>query len=202
MIFRPIDRWPKPFTKTRKASRFKANFDTVLASLQYEIYKAGGNHRVAVIQLALRDADIRQSDGMPKAYSKPDHPGVIVSFKNGKNQELSFPCDRFTHWNANLYAIAKSLDALRMVDRYGVTTQGEQYRGWQALPPAPVAGSLDAEIVALRAACGFGDVTRENWREAYRAAVKLLHPDANGGQTLPGWTRLQAAKDALERAWG
>ena len=47
---------------------------------------------------------------------------------------MRFPCDTFTDWQANVRGIALALEALRAVDRYGVTQQAEQYRGWTALP--------------------------------------------------------------------
>lgn len=40
---------------------------------------------------------------------------------------LSYPCDTFTTLQDNLRVIALALEALRMVDRYGVTRRGEQY---------------------------------------------------------------------------
>jgi len=45
------------------------------------------------------------------------------------------PCDSFKDWEANLRAIALSLERLRAADRYGVTTEEkEQYIGWLRLP--------------------------------------------------------------------
>jgi hypothetical protein len=37
-------------------------------------------------------------------------------------------------WQHNVRAIALGLEALRKVDRYGITRRGEQYAGWKALP--------------------------------------------------------------------
>src|SRR5579863_10251967 len=46
--------------------------------------------------------------------------GIILTF-NSKHGPLSYPCDKYSNWQANLRAIALSLEALRAVDRYGVT---------------------------------------------------------------------------------
>lgn len=47
---------------------------------------------------------------------------------------LRYPCDTFDDWQDNVRAIALALEALRTVDRYGVTKRAEQYKGWAALP--------------------------------------------------------------------
>lgn len=79
----------------------------------------------------------RVTDGMPRADAKPEHPGIIVNIEPRNKPPMSFPCDTFTHWHDNLRAIALTLEALRKVDRYGVTQTGQQYRGWQAIEAAP-----------------------------------------------------------------
>lgn len=48
--------------------------------------------------------------------------------------ELSYPCDSCDNWQHNVRSIALALQALRAVDRYGVTRRAEQYRGWGKLP--------------------------------------------------------------------
>ena len=57
----------------------------------------------------------------------------VYSYQS-KHGPLSYPCDAFDDWQDNVRAIALALEALRTVDRYGVTKRAEQYRGWQSLP--------------------------------------------------------------------
>src|SRR5215831_4271915 len=77
--------------------------------------------------------DIR-NDGWPKSSARPTQPGVILSFTT-KQGRIVMPCDSFKDWEANLRAIALSLERLRAADRYGVTTEEkEQYIGWLRLP--------------------------------------------------------------------
>src|SRR5690606_24676973 len=79
--------------------------------------------------------------------AKAAHPGVILSF-DSKVGHLSYPCDTFTSWQDNLRAVALALEALRKLDRYGVTKRGEQYRGFLAIEataaPAGFATADDA----------------------------------------------------------
>src|SRR3989304_1838427 len=65
------------------------------------------------------------------------HAGVEVSFEvpDGKGwRRLTFHTDAYPNVHANLHAIALGLEALRAVYRYGITSSGEQYAGWAALP--------------------------------------------------------------------
>ena len=65
---------------------------------------------------------------------RPFGPGVVVSY-DLPNGSLSFPLRYVLTFDENLRAIGLSLQALRAVDRYGVTKRGEQFTGWKRLPP-------------------------------------------------------------------
>jgi hypothetical protein len=211
--FRPIECWPRAFTPDRKYSPFSAKYHNTIALLKKEL--AHIDARNVVVQVALSHSDIRR-DGLPRADARrPEHPGVILSFEkwipNGRFNEqrqplgnyrpFSMPCDAFTDWISNLRAIALSLEALRRVDRYGVTQSGEQYTGWAQLPQ----GALSEREKALAflvehgggndAILGLDDP--EMLKKAYRVAAKKLHPDNGGSHEL--FIQLQNAVKILER---
>lgn len=118
LAFRPIQSWPGALTKIRRRAQFKAGYTATLGLLDRELQYLAAKD--VVLQVALRDEDIRL-DGAPRANAKPaSHPGVILSF-DSKHGPLSYPCDTFADWEDNLRAIALSLEHLRAVDRYGVT---------------------------------------------------------------------------------
>ena len=54
----------------------------------------------------------------------------MVAFES-KHGPLKYATDVFDHWHANLRAIALGLEALRKVERYGITQRGEQYTGFR-----------------------------------------------------------------------
>jgi hypothetical protein len=174
--FKPIERWPGklelPFN--RRHSPFRTAWSNTLDLLDREIANLRGKQ--VVIQMALTDADIRL-DGRPRAQARPEHPGVIVSF-NSKWGPIQYATDAFHDWQDNVRAIALSLEALRKVDRYGVSKRGEQYTGWKALPP----GSATEQEQALE------DMTREEAEEIIgefgggrvNDALKATHPDHGG----------------------
>lgn len=95
---------------------------------------------------------------------------------------------------------ALGLEALRKIDRYGLGSGHEQYRGFQALPPAtPMGGPLtvDQAITILHDA----NPGRWDWddpdavQQAWRAAAKTHHPDAGGDPAV--FRRLTDARDVL-----
>lgn len=88
--------------------------------------------RDVVLEADLRARDIR-ADGWPRPDAKPSSPRLILLFTHPVVGGVRYPCDRYSAWETNLRAIALSLQALRAVDRYGVTRRGEQYTGWKAL---------------------------------------------------------------------
>lgn len=210
--FRPIATWPRKLTGGRKYSPFDSTYNQTMDLLFFELGKLRA--RDVIIQLALSSSDLRL-DGLPRAGANPTHPGVILTFDkyvgDAKYLPLSFPCDAFTEWQANLRAIALSLEALRRVDRYGVTSHQEQYTGWSSLPPA---GSVTGEMSVEEAAAIVGNVggpvpfhavlrSVGTFQACYRLAVKKLHPDAGGDvDDIDGWHRVQEAAKILKQHHG
>jgi hypothetical protein len=198
--FRPIDKWPGIPTPSyhRKRSTFSAGYQKTLNELEGELNKLRAKN--IVIQIALDLSDIR-NDGWPRSSARPKSPGVIVSCETTKGP-LSFPCDRFTVWEDNLRAIAKSLEALRTVDRYGVTRNNEQYKGWTQLPADPNGSMLineAAEFLSSHSGFEVSAITAEEglFLAAYREAARKLHPDAGGSHDA--FVRLQKAKVVLSK---
>jgi hypothetical protein len=217
LITRPIIRWPGTLLNEaqRKDHPFEADWRSTLQLLDTEVRQLGANE--AVLQMALDEADIKL-DGSPYANARPKHPGVILSVETKKQGPLSFPCDRFRErhwrsslsgWQANVRAVALAMQALRKVDRYGITTQGEQYVGWKAIGSGIPMGAGDepkmtAEDAARllidaadEAVAGPLDIIegRVDATSIYREAAKRHHPDVGGDPDL--FRKLTEARDLL-----
>lgn len=201
--FRPIHQWPRPFTKNRKWGSFQVSYLRTLKDLEKELNHLGAKN--VVIEADFRADDICL-DGLPRANArKPGHPGVIVSFDSHKGP-LSFACDAFEEWQSNLRGIALTLERLRLVDLYGVTQSGEQYKGWAALPPSGGSETFETKEAAagwLAARSDTGHImidvlnvvpVRTN---VIRELTRRFHPD-NGGDPAD-FRRLQNAKEILEK---
>lgn len=130
------------------------------------------NARTVVAQIAMTDADFR-NDGIPYASARATHPGVVIAFES-KFGPLKFAVDTFTTWEDNLRAIALGMEALRKVDRYGVTKRGEQYTGWKALP----SGSVDEHGIPDAATAR--EYLDERYGGSIRRALMESHPDRGG----------------------
>jgi hypothetical protein len=212
ITFRPREggAWPGELTRSRAASPFKESDRDTEKLLVYEVGRLDG--KMLVVQLAIQEMDLRV-DGRPKLRAEYKHPGVIVSFES-KHGPLRYFTDVFNHWNANLRAIALGLEALRKVDRYGISRRGEQYTGWLQLEGSEAAGEISTREGAARfilehvpdpkatVAVLLRDLAEgytDSLIGAYRAAAKTLHPDASGTGDPELFKKLQEARDLLLR---
>jgi hypothetical protein len=203
IVFRPLLTWPggDP-TRYRKASQFSSPYPATLELLQRELAMLGA--REAVLQLAITEAEIR-TDGLPRANARPTHPGVALSFES-RFGPLQYATDVFDHWQDNLRAIALSLEALRRVDRYGISKRGEQYTGWKALPAGNGKGDLQASAKFVLRCAGLaeddvnvaGILDGTSFNSIYRLAARRAHPD--GGGSDAAFFQLQQARRTIETA--
>lgn len=194
--------FPSPRPAAAK-SKFKASWQSTLDLLDRELKNLGA--RGIVLQAGYRAEQIRQ-DGWPLSKAVPSHSCVILSFRDRKDRPLSFPCATFAGIASNIRAIALSLEALRAVDRFGVTKLGEQYAGFKQIE-APKQWTVDDAAAFIEAKCGVrADVvlqSQHDYRIAYRAAAKLLHPDVGGSEVNPHeWGLLADAKALLDAHHG
>jgi hypothetical protein len=196
--FRPLE-WEGPLTHgMRKTATFRATYPATLELLFREARNLGAKH--LILQVDIRERDIR-TDGLPRANARHgENPGVIVSFES-RFGPLRYATDVYCDWRDNLRAIALSLEALRAVDRYGVSKRGEQYTGWKALPagPGPTFGTADAALAWMR------ETSRHSLghpggspRDMYRQLAKAMHPDKGGDPA--DWDKLDQARNLLVTA--
>ena len=166
--FRPMPIWPHdttPNSQRRGRYTFKASWQSTLKLLRYELDRIGASN--VVIGAGFRERDIRQ-DGWPRSDARsPEHPGIEISF-DSKRGRMVYATDSCERWEDNVRSIALGLEALRAVDRFGITKRGQQYAGFRELPsatsePSPARGR---ELIAEH-----GGV---------REALKATHPDTGG----------------------
>jgi hypothetical protein len=200
MTFRPIDKWPSKLTPDweRRRAPFKAKWMDTVGLLERELRMLDAEH--TVVQVALDESQIRL-DGRPRAAAVASHPGVIIAF-DSKHGPLQYSTDKYESWQENIRAIALALESLRRVDRYGVSKQGEQYKGWRQLTQTTgphFAGKGEAaewlaDIIGYYDASDILDFD-DRARDAYISAAKKLHPDAGGSEGE--FRKLVLAKEVL-----
>jgi hypothetical protein len=211
-VTRPLVWTDKNTDPRRPGYIFRASFTQTRELLFAELVHLEARFPVA-LQIDIAEGDIRL-DGLPRANARfATHPGVAISFES-RFGSLRYATDAYDDWQANVRAIALSLQALRSVDRWGVSRRGEQYTGWKALP-AGTGGLVSPNFDDVFAAADWmrkyaaltlnltisegrnPDGKSSGWRDLYRAMARRMHPDQPGA-TRDDWDRLDEARRLIE----
>jgi hypothetical protein len=180
--------WPPGRPRTAAYSRESARFDTTLARARDEVIRQVELLRGRYVRsdiIISTNLQLRR-DGFPLASQRqPDDVGVAVYFTY-KKQQVCFACDRWRKIEDNMQAIAKTIDALRGVARWGTGDMMEAaFKGFTALPSPTSAEWWD--VLEVRR-----DASRDVVEANYRRLRSQHHPDRGG----------DAAKfDAVVRAY-
>jgi hypothetical protein len=193
--------WPGVKRATGVRSPFKTRWTGTLELLDREIKKLSGSHVEIAVDLHRGARDIR-NDGQLRADALPKR-SVLVSFRTPKGERLQFPCDTYGFWQDNVYAIAKTLENLRAIDRWGAT-QSRQYEGFKALPSSTTVSVDEAIEILIENTLYTGRevlTDKEIAKAAVRSAIHRSHPDRNDGERGE-YDRVDAARKVLSSHHG
>lgn len=189
--FEPIIRWPGPETENRRNAPFRAPHSATEKLLDRELAHIMPAGNKAALQVVTRNGPgDRRNDGQLYARAVATHPGVRLSIQS-IHGPLTYATDRFTTWQDNLRAIALGLQALRTVDRYGIGSSGEQYRGWRAIEQT---GPGPRDVLKKYAGHHFATTYADELPKLARAARIGAHPDRHNGDHGPHNEVAAAAK--------
>lgn len=138
-------------------------------------------------------------DGLPLANQRqPEDCGVAVYFLYKKRQ-MCFACDRWDKVEHNMQAIAKTIEALRGIARWGSGDMLEAaFTGFMALPAPGAAGSGErAWWVVLNVPA---DADRDAVMASYRRLASAMHPDRGG--SAAEMAAINRARDQALAQWG
>ena len=150
IICKPIDTWPGERRRPAQQQRspFSSGWGSTRELLERELAHLGASD--IILELDVADGDLRL-DGWPRAHvSVP--PAVKLSFTSREHGPMVYATDRYTHWHDNVRAIALGLEALRKIDRYGITDYGQQYAGWKSLEAGSSTSPTTREEAAIELA--------------------------------------------------
>lgn len=130
----------------------------------------------------------RTLSGAPRSgQADPADPGVAVYFTlKGKDTVLA--CDRWYRAADNMVAIAKHIEAIRGMDRWGCGSIEQAFAGYQALP----APEQWFQVLGIRASA-----TKVEVDSAFKRLAMEAHPDKQGGDKA----KMQRLNDARDRAY-
>lgn len=197
--------WPEGWKRTpshqRQRSQFEPHFtpdrDQVLRWLDKR-----GSRVVITSNLPTRN------DGLPY-YASTSDPGIAVWWVE-KGNERVVACDRWLRADENMRAIAKTLEAMRGLDRWGANEMVERaFAGFAALPasgetstgaPHPPHKRTWREVLGDTFA-PWPDLDADELlvlaKSRHRKLIKLHHPDAGGNAELAA--EINAALAAAEQ---
>jgi len=195
--------WPANRPRTSQWSRERARFDITFARARDEIVrqielmtgKYDWNRRETGLIISTNIALRR--DGLPLAGQRQqEDPGVAVYF-NYKKRQMCFACDRWQKVEDNMQAIAKTIDALRGIARWGTGDMLEAaFTGFAALAP-PTTTRTWREVFGYLPGVqpSAGDL-----EQRYRVRISQAHPDRGG--SVDAAAELNAARDAARKELG
>lgn len=171
--------WPVGWPRTRspKRSKFKelssyAAADLLMKELERLIGRWSTDFKKIILST---NVELRE-DGLP--YSKQRRMtdfGAAVYFRY-KDKDLVMACDTFDRVGCNIYAMAKSIEAMRGIERWGCSElMNRAFTGFQALPER---GTRPTWFSILEIPENSNSV---QIGERYRALAKIHHPDMAGG---------------------
>lgn len=182
--------WPQGWKRTsyRRSSKFAvSSVGSAAQRIIKEMKLLGGSKVVISTNLELR------RDGLPYAnQAQPEDGGVAVYFVY-RDKQMCFACDTYKKIQENLVAIAKTIEALRGMERWGASDMMERaFRGFAALPAST--GREWWAVLKLPV-----NATRESIERSFRELAKSRHPDNGGSHDL--MSELNAARSqALKEA--
>ena len=170
--------WPLGYKRTpsqkRIKSRFQQSANMAQMFLRSEVARLGAANLVVSSNAPVKKDGTLYSDWMNK---KIDDPGVAIYFIYRK-KEMSMCCDQYATVWENVYALAKGIEALRGIERWGISEFMERsFTGFAALPE--YADSVSISIWNVLGLFERPD-DKKDVEKAYREMAKTAHPDAGG----------------------
>lgn len=182
--------WPHGWKRTKNPgpSQFKTEPGRATEGLTNELLRLGASKVIISSNAQYRN------DGMPYArQANIQDCGVAVYFKR-KGKDMVLACDTYWNLHDNIHAIAKTIEALRSIERWGASDMLEKaFTGFTALPAPIVAGMKRDWQVVL----GLQDILQpraDDVQKAYRRLASQFHTDKPGGDHNK-MAELNAARD-------
>lgn len=152
--------WPRTDPNKREQARFKVTLFGSLDGLKRELELLGAK-------------DLVLSSNVTLGATNPADPGVAAYF-NYQDAPACIPCDRWKRVEDNVHAIAKTIDAMRGIERWGAKHMVRAaFRGFTALSPPK-------DMKPWREVLGHDIRNREELEDRFKLMRSKSHPDKGG----------------------
>lgn len=173
----------------RKRSQFQVNFAKARDELLIEL------SRLEASKIIISSNVQTRQDGLPYAsFREPNDPGVAVYFRSfQKNYALS--CDRWDRVKDNLRAIGCHINALRGIERWGVSSVEEAFEPFLLPTASPIHKNNqhnDTFSIWWTVLNVSPNASVEEIKQAYKNLSLIHHPDRQGGDR-DKWEQLSKA---------
>lgn len=184
--------WPIGYERTasnqRKSSPFSVTPGKAYDELNKEVIKIAGYNNGLIISsnIPVRKDGFFYKD---EAARKIEEPGIAIYFKYKGNQ-VSLCCDQYLMPVENIWALVKTINALRGIERWGVSDfLNKTFTGFKELPASScwsILGIKETQNTDLI-------------KSVYREKALKLHPD-KGGNNDEFTTLSKAYDEAMKSA--
>jgi hypothetical protein len=162
--------WPEGYNRTpaenQKRAQFKGTLHTAVNMVNDELRRLGAKNVIISSDVPLR------ADGLPRSeYKKSIDNGVAVYFEYLKEPTV-LACDKWNDVKDNMKAIALTIEAMRGMDRWGVSDMLKRlFLGFTPALPE-FTGRPWYEVLGISQ-----DAHETTIKEAYRRLSLKYHPD-------------------------
>jgi len=158
--------WPRTDPMRREGSRFKATVASAMRFLERETRLLGAK-------------DLVISSNVTLGNERPKDPGIVAYF-HYQGINAAIPCDRWKFPEENLHAIAKTIESMRGIERWGAKNMIKAaFTGFAALPaPGNTTGRGWREVLEVAPTA-----TLEQVKANYRKLSSVRHPDKGGSES-------------------
>jgi len=179
--------WPEGWPRSKYQKQAKFGDHSVAQGrkiLQDQVRLFGGSELIISSNLELK------LDGMPKSNQRqPGDRGVAIFFKHNK-QDFALACDVYTTVEDNLWALCRTLAALRQIERDGSPSLiNRAFKGFAALPDP--SERKWHEVLGVPSTA-----TEAEIRQAYFILAKKYHPDNKETGNPDRFLQVQQAYEA------
>lgn len=166
--------WPAGYKRTevRQFSRFERSKRGTMApgairnSLLAELRRLGASDIIVSTNIPTTNGGVFYAK-----FAQPSDPGVAVYF-NYDGEPCVFVCDKWRTVTENVRAITLTIEAIRGMDRWGVSDMLKRvFTGFLALP----APDDPFEVLKIKR-----PANRATIEQAFKSLAKEHHPDAGG----------------------